>query len=271
MSVSVLVVDSSEQFGTLIGQTLEDTGYYQVALATDGASAIKLGQESEPRLAIIDFDLPDVSGPELIRQLRGTHPELAVIGIPLHDDPNDPELRDLGLNGLLSKPFYLPDLPKIVADALDQPSDAPKTLAPSRIDPALEPGVTTADALPAWLADQDQAGQYLTQLFFEISAKGAILTRHQDLWAFAGEMDQEQFQALNTVVIDEWRDKGGRGALAKYLMLPGTNQDYLFYATAIQTGLVLTLIYPPDVRFSDVRRQTEYLAKSLSEIDPSSG
>jgi hypothetical protein len=119
------------------------------------------------------------------------------------------------------------------------------------------------------LADQDQAGQYLTRLFFETSATGAMLTRHQDLWASAGEMDQGEFQALNSVVIDEWRGKGGRGALAKYLMLPGTKEDYLFYATAIDGGLVLTLIFPPDARFSDVRQQAEHVARSLSEIDPS--
>jgi CheY-like chemotaxis protein len=262
MTIPVLVVDAAEQFGTLIHQTLEETGYYQVTLAKSGAEAIEIVQSSEIRLAIVDFDLPDINGPDTIRQLREANTDLAVIAIPLSSDPDDPELKELGIDGLLTKPFYLPDLPKIVATALNLPPDAPVTLGPSRTAPSGEP-------IPAWLEDSDQAGQYLTQLFLGIQALAALLTRGQRLWAYAGEMDQSHVEDITNLVIEHWTGKGVRGAVARFIDLPGVDRDFMFYTTHVAGDIILSLIFVPETPFSAVRRQGERMAKTLSQVDPS--
>ena len=110
MTIPILVVDAAEHFGILLRQTLEETGYYKVTLAASGSEAIEIAQSSEIRLAIVDFDLPDINGPDTIHQLRAIVSDLAVIAIPVSADPEDPELSGLKVDGILTKPFYLPDL-----------------------------------------------------------------------------------------------------------------------------------------------------------------
>jgi CheY-like chemotaxis protein len=261
MAIPVLVVDAAEHFGILIRQTLEETGYYQVTLAASGSEAIEIVQSSEIRLAIVDFDLPDINGPDAIRQLRAVVSDLAVIAIPVSSDPDDLELKELKVGGVLTKPFYLPDLPKIVATALDLPPDAPTTLGPIHTAPSGEP-------LPAWLEDSDQAGQYLTQLFLDIQALAALLTRGQRLWAYAGDLDQTHAEGIANLIVEHWTREGARGAVAKFISLPGTDREFMFYTTHVSGDLILSLIFVPDTPFSVVRRQGEQMAKTLSQVNP---
>jgi CheY-like chemotaxis protein/REP element-mobilizing transposase RayT len=261
MTIPVLVVDAAEHFGILIRQTLEETDYYQVTLTASGSEAIEIVQSSEIRLAIVDFDLPDIKGPDIIRQLRAVVSDLAVIAIPVSSDPDDPELKELKVDGVLTKPFYLPDLPQIVATALDLPPDAPTTLGPIHTTPSGEP-------IPSWLEDSDQAGQYLTQLFLDIQALAALLTRGQRLWAYAGDLDQTHAEGIANLIVEHWTRKGARGAVAKFISLPGTDREFMFYTTHVGGDLILSLIFVPDTPFSVVRRQGEQIAKTLSQVNP---
>ncbi len=261
MTIPVLVVDAAEHFGILIQQTLEETGYYQVTLATSGSEAIEIAQSSEIRLAIVDFDLPDINGPDTIHQLRAVVSDLAVIAVPVSSDPDDPELGELKVDGVLTKPFYLPDLPRIVATALDLPPDAPITLGPSLTTPSGEP-------IPPWLEDPDQAGQYLTQLFLDIQALAALLTRGQRLWAYAGDLDQTHAEGIASLIVEHWTRKGARGAVARFISLPGTDREFMFYTTHVCGDLILSLIFVPDTPFRVVRHQGERMAKTLSQVNP---
>jgi len=268
MAIPVLVVDASEQFGTLIRQTLEETGYYQITLATSGAEAVKLSQSSEIRLAIVDFDLPDSPGPDIIRQLQATIDDLAVIAIPYSTDPDNPDIKDLAVDGLLTKPFYLPDLLKIVATALDLP-DAPVSLAPSRPGPIRDEPVRPSKPLAPWLTDVDQAAQYLTRLFLDVSAVAAMLTQDLHLLAYAGELDQSQVQGLTRLIAGYWTGKGTRGALAKFINFPESDDDFMLYSTTVSGGIILSLIFTAKTSFSTIRRQSERFAKTLAQVDPS--
>lgn len=269
MAIAVLVVDASEQFGTLIRQTLEDTGYYEVTLATSGIEAIQFGQLGKTRLAIVDFNLPDIQGPDTIRQLRAANDNLTVIAVPISPDPDDPELKSLAVDGILTKPFYLPDLLKIVATALNLPPDAPVSLAPSRPGPIKEGSARPTGPLPEWLTDDDQSAKYLTHLFFSISAHAAILTRGQRLWAYTGELNQNQVQGLTSLIASFWGGEGTRGALARFIKIPESDDEYMLYITDVAGDITLSLIFAAETPFSTIRHQAEHIAKTLSKVDPS--
>ena len=268
MTIPVLVVDASEQFGTLIRQTLEDTGYYQVTLVTNGAEAVKYSQSSDIRLAIVDFDLPDSQGPDIIRQLQATIDDLAVIAIPYSTEPDDPDMKDLTVDGLLTKPFYLPDLLKIVATALDLP-DAPVSLAPSRPGPIGDEPSRPSKSLAPWLTDVDQAAQYLTRLFLDVSAVAAMLTRDQRLWAYAGDLDQSQLKGLSKMIASYWKGKGTRGASVKFISFPDSDDDFMLYSTIVSGDIILSLIFTAETSFSTIRHQAEHFSKTLAQVDPS--
>lgn len=268
MAIPVLVVDASEQFGTLIRQTLEDTGYYQVTLVTNGAEAVKYSQSSDLRLAIVDFDLPDSQGPDIIRQLQATIDDLAVIAIPYSTEPDDPDMKDLTVDGLLTKPFYLPDLLKIVATALDLP-DAPVSLAPSRPGPIGDEPARPSKSPAPWLTDVDQAAQYLTRLFLDVSAVAAMLTRDQRLWAYAGDLDQSQLNGLTKMIASYWKGKGARGASVKFISFPESDDDFMLYSTIVSGDIILSLIFTAETSFSTIRHQAEHFSKTLAQVDPS--
>jgi CheY-like chemotaxis protein len=268
MTIQVLVVDASEQFGTLIQQALENTGHYQVTLVSSGIEAIEHGQKGDFRLAIVDFDLPDVSGPDVIRQLQAAIDDLAVIAIPMSTGIEDPDCNDLEVAGLLSKPFYLPDLSKIVIQALDLPPDAQASLAPSRPGPIKDGPARPIGPLPPWLADADQANEYLNHLFVRIHAVAAILTRDKRIWAYAGKINKDQVEALTRLIIGYCGTKGTRGVTARFIKLPGSVDDVVLYTTTIAEDIILTLVSKTETHFNTARRQAESLSNSLSKIDP---
>ena len=65
----VLVVDDDSGFTAFVAALLDDAGY-AVRCAKDGESAIIAIQESRPSVALLDVDLPGVSGYEVCRRLR---------------------------------------------------------------------------------------------------------------------------------------------------------------------------------------------------------
>lgn len=267
MAIPVLVVDAAEQFASLIRQTLEETGRYQVTLASSAQDALEIARATGIQLAIVDFELPDLPGPELIRELRGVKEELAVIAIPLSGDGGDPELTDLEVDGVLSKPFYLPDLPQIVAKALGL-SDEIAAQAVKRPGPIQSGGPAETSPPPPWLVDVDRAAQYLTRLSLESAATAALLTRGRRLWAYAGELSREQVQELIGMIADTWASEGARGAVTRFIQLSESTDDFMLYATKVAGDIVLSLVFEADTPFGTIRRQAQGLAKTLLQVDP---
>jgi two-component system response regulator HydG len=118
--IPIVVIDSSTDFADLIRQVLAETGQYEILAAHTANEGLDIIQEGFVRLAIVDFDLPDVNGADLVVEMRTVYPSLAVIAIQLSNTVDSPELEGLPIEGVLTKPFFPPHLPRIIADALEQ-------------------------------------------------------------------------------------------------------------------------------------------------------
>jgi DNA-binding response OmpR family regulator len=71
--VDVLIAHSSERSRDALEAVLTPGGFTFIE-AGDGARALEvLLREDPPRLALVDWDLPDIEGPELCRLLRDFH------------------------------------------------------------------------------------------------------------------------------------------------------------------------------------------------------
>ncbi|MGD8603726.1 MAG: response regulator [Anaerolineales bacterium] len=122
---------------------------------------------------------------------------------------------------------------------------------------------------PPWLEDVDRAAQYLTRLSLETSAVAALLTRGSDVWAYAGELTQAQVQALTSLIAEFWNTEDPTRAIARFISLPESDSDFMFYGTHVAGGIVLSLVFSAETPFGMIRRQAQSLAHTLSEIDPS--
>ena len=123
---AVLVVDDEPSIRTLIGAALRGQGY-RVLQAADGPQALDLAARGRPDLVLLDVALPRLSGPEVLRRLRGSPatastPVLLLSGLaaPLEAGP----ARSLGAQGVIAKPFGPAELLRRVGEALGRPAPA---------------------------------------------------------------------------------------------------------------------------------------------------
>lgn len=116
----ILVVDDDDGVRELIGSALSDEGY-AVALAADGAEALREARREPPALIVLDVRMPVMDGHAFARAYRATpgpHAQIVVCTAAL-DGPE--AARALGADGFLAKPFLLDELLGAVASRLRRP------------------------------------------------------------------------------------------------------------------------------------------------------
>ncbi len=267
MSAKILLITPSGGFGELIRQALVDDGGYDVALADSGIVALDLAQDSAFNLAILDCDTTDVPPGELINTLFDWYASIRLIVVPPGNDPAHPILQHITPHAYLTKPFYLPDMLKIVGKVLEggQVDLAKLSVAPSQPSQNLptEADLPAAEDLPfPWLQDVNRAAQYLARLSLETAARAALIVRGEDLWAYAGDLPQPDSHNLASLVGRQWGRHSGTD-LAQFVKLEN-GQEFMLYATALVRELVLALVFDARTPFSKIRSQASHLAHALA-------
>lgn len=112
MCAKVLIVEDEEAISDLLSYNLEKEGF-SVAITADGDDAMLTVRESRPDLILLDWMLPNVSGIELCRQLRGQMEtrEIPVIMLTARGEEED-RVRGLltGADDYVTKPFSMTEL-----------------------------------------------------------------------------------------------------------------------------------------------------------------
>ncbi|MDQ3078534.1 MAG: ATP-binding protein [Pseudomonadota bacterium] len=111
----ILLVEDDPRVRTATVGALEDLGYDPVS-SSSGAEAMRLFLAQDFDLVISDVVMPEMTGPELIRELRARRPDIAVLFVTgfVGDGEND----ELVGSELLRKPFTVAALASAVAQAL---------------------------------------------------------------------------------------------------------------------------------------------------------
>lgn len=66
----ILHVDDDQQLVEIVGLALELIGGFQIKQAENGSSAIELLDGFTPQLIVTDVQMPDLTGPEMMEQIR---------------------------------------------------------------------------------------------------------------------------------------------------------------------------------------------------------
>ena len=102
----ILIVEDNELNMKLLNDVLEAYGYDIVKTAS-GAAVLELARQHRPDLVLMDIQLPDVSGLDAVRQLKGDPQTLAipVIAVTAKALKTDRErAMTAGASDYLSKP-----------------------------------------------------------------------------------------------------------------------------------------------------------------------
>lgn len=109
----LLVVDDMSTSRGLIVQALEGFGLAHVETAESGEEALRVLQRAPVHLVLSDYNMPGMSGLDLLARVRAT-PATRSIGFILITGRADRDLiakgKSLGLNNYLAKPFAAQDL-----------------------------------------------------------------------------------------------------------------------------------------------------------------
>jgi DNA-binding response OmpR family regulator/predicted regulator of Ras-like GTPase activity (Roadblock/LC7/MglB family) len=116
----VLVVDPNEAFATLLSEELKRQGY-NVSLCVSEEEALRTARRNLPDLSLLDMALEDPGAIALAKQLREIDADMRVMLIPLMGEDLSPEAASISVQGVLPKPFFLPELPDRVESALQAP------------------------------------------------------------------------------------------------------------------------------------------------------
>ena len=119
---SVIVVDDEPQVRRLLARILRDEGFAVTPVGC-GTEALSLLVD-RPDIVILDMRLPDLSGPDVARQVWRRWPDLPILFISGYPEP---ALRDRGAEALvqafLPKPFTGEQLVETVLRLLPTPHD----------------------------------------------------------------------------------------------------------------------------------------------------
>jgi two-component system phosphate regulon response regulator PhoB len=109
---SVLIAEDESALVTLLRYNLEREGY-RVLEAQDGEEALLVAAEEKPDLVLLDWMLPQLSGIEVCRRLRGRQEtrNVPIIMLTARGEESD-RIRglDTGADDYLTKPFSMTEL-----------------------------------------------------------------------------------------------------------------------------------------------------------------
>jgi DNA-binding NarL/FixJ family response regulator len=104
MPCSVLIVDDHPGFRTQARALLIAAGYQVVGEAADGESAVRVARDLSPDVMLLDVQLPDITGFEVVRQVRCAPSPPAVVLISSRDASDyGRRIGRSGVRGFISK------------------------------------------------------------------------------------------------------------------------------------------------------------------------
>lgn len=120
----VLVIDDDTVFCLFVRRKLNDTGEFEVLVATNGAHGIELARTQSPDIILIDLVIPDIPGDRIAAQLKNFPetsdiPTIFMTALAGEEDTSVNILQQMGESYLLSKPVRAEMLAMTIKDVLE--------------------------------------------------------------------------------------------------------------------------------------------------------
>ncbi len=97
------VVDSVSELFTLRN--------YNVITATSGTKALEMVKKENPNIIILDIRMPDISGMDVLKEVKKNYPKIRVIMLTgVEDESTKNMAMGLGASGYLTKPYSYSEL-----------------------------------------------------------------------------------------------------------------------------------------------------------------
>jgi CheY-like chemotaxis protein len=121
MSKSILIIDDEEDVKDIAQMGLEMVTDWQVITASTGKEGLDLAKNSQPEVILLDLMMPEWDGKETLKHLKANQSTAAIPVILMTAKTQSaiaPELAELDLAGVITKPFRPLELPEQIAQIL---------------------------------------------------------------------------------------------------------------------------------------------------------
>ncbi|HYI70591.1 MAG TPA: response regulator, partial [Skermanella sp.] len=210
-SPHILVVDDDQEIRRLLGRYLDGQGF-RVTLAADRREFERVFPDSQIDLVVLDVMLPDGSGLEICRNLRGQRQYVPIILLTALKEEIDRIIGlEIGADDYLAKPFNPRELVARIRAVLRRGWEAPEP-ATGRV---FRFAAFTADPATRRLTDAAGEEVVLTAGEFELlrvflDRPGRVLSRDQLLDLTQGR-ESDPFGRSIDVLVSRLRRKLGDG------------------------------------------------------------
>ena len=293
----ILVVDPNIAFGTLLSEELGRLGY-TVDHVDSGKEAVHSAMQTMPSLAVLDMALESPDALTLADELREIDETVRLMLIPLIGESLDIGEQTINIQGVLPKPFFIPELQARISTALNiqdivenppqpvEPTSQVQVQARINEEPTLE-----VEAFDDFLdefavtrfVDQDHGFIYsrylnnekrvrelLDNLIFEVGADGAVLTLDEKMLMWVGEFSEEQAEPIARVVIQGWRSSEemarilGREQLQFEQSIAGGS--YMLYALSVDVNAILAVAIRGSATLGMIRHRARAVVEQISSM-----
>jgi DNA-binding response OmpR family regulator len=118
----LLIVDDEKRYADMLARRLGLRGLI-CKVCYDGKTALDTLAEAQIPVAILDLQLPDLYGIEVLKQVKVAWPETAVIILTGHGTENDrQQCLSLGAHEFMNKPLDIDQLLAIMAGLKGAPA-----------------------------------------------------------------------------------------------------------------------------------------------------
>jgi DNA-binding NtrC family response regulator len=122
--INALIVDDDQEVRNTLSAILENENYL-VETAENGKKAIRLCEKTPFDFALIDIELPDIKGTELLHILNEKQPKMVRIIITGHPSiENAAKSVNEKADGYIMKPFDVPELLRIIKKLMEEKTNA---------------------------------------------------------------------------------------------------------------------------------------------------
>jgi DNA-binding NtrC family response regulator len=118
----ILIIDDERPILLTLEALLGRHGYQPETAAT-AAQGLRALKNNAPAVVLLDLQLPDAQGLEMLEQIKGEHPDTQVIILTAHDSLNNAiESIKRGAYHFISKPYAPEELLSLIEKALEKQS-----------------------------------------------------------------------------------------------------------------------------------------------------
>ena len=119
----VLVIDDEDSVRTALQASIETFDGFEVDTAPDGEVGLEMIARERSDAFLVDLVMPVIDGFEVLRQLRelgaSARPKRVILVSGMSDPALQGNVRELGGDAVLGKPFRLDDLHRLLVDDLE--------------------------------------------------------------------------------------------------------------------------------------------------------